>query len=103
MFGMTRFAKGAMWIMQTIFGLEKQYLLYEPNKKEGRYILEQVMAGGNFGHFDDRLNTVSGKGKLNSVRKILKHNLHLLSHYPSDVIWAPIWIVYHWCWKRVVR
>lgn len=103
MFGMTRFAKGMMWIMQTIFGLEKQYLLYEPNEKEGRYILEQVMTGGNFGHFDDRLNTVSGKGKLNSVRKILKHNLHLLSHYPSDVIWAPIWIVYHWCWKRVVR
>lgn len=24
---------------------------------------------------------------------------HLLTHYPSDVIWAPVWIVWHKLWK----
>ena len=102
-FGMKRFAKGVMWIMQHVFGLEEQYLLYEPDETEGRYILNQVMAGGNFGHYDERLKTNKSKGKFGAVSKILKHNLHLLSRYPADVIWAPVWIGYHWVWKRVVK
>ena len=23
----------------------------------------------------------------------------LLTHYPLDTIWAPVWIVWHKCWK----
>ena len=90
-FGMKRFAKGVMWIMQYVFGVEKQYLLYESDEKEGNYILEQIMAGGNFGHYDTRLKTNKSKGKFWTVIKILKHNLHLLSHYFADVMWTPIW------------
>lgn len=101
-FGMKRFARGVMWIMQHVFGLDEAYLLYEPNEKEGRYILGQIMTGGNFGYHDDRLK-IGNKhfGKLGAIKKILKHNLHLLTHYPMEVIWAPVWIVYHWCWKRL--
>lgn len=93
-FGMMRFAKGVMWIMNTVFaGHENDNdnfsLQIEPDEKEGRYILDQVMMGGNFGHHDKRL-TNNSSGKWSAIRKILKHNLHLLAHYPSDVIWAPI-------------
>ena len=103
LFGLKRFAKGIMWIMQTVLGLEKHYLLYEPNEEEGKYILSQIMEGGNFGHHNKRLNTKKNFGKLGAIRKILKHNLNLLGHYTSEVIWAPIWIVFHWSWKRWVR
>ena len=103
-FGIKRFARGVMWIMQHVFGLEKEFLLYESDEKEGRYILNQVMKGGNFGHHDVRLKANNmHSNKLNAVKKILKHNLHLLAHYPMEVFWAPVWIVYHWCWKRWVR
>lgn len=101
-FGMMRFTKGIMWIMKEVLGLADKYLICEQDEKEGRYILEQVMMGGNFGHHDERLASNS-KGKWSAVRKILKHNLHLLAHYPSDVIWAPIWIVYHKIWKLMNR
>ena len=101
--GMSRFAKGVMWIMQSVFGLEEKYMLYEPDEKEGRYILSQIMIGGNFGFHDERLKTNRDQGKFGAVRKILKHNLHLLTHYPSEIFWGPIWIGYHWCWKIVVR
>lgn len=103
-FGMKRFARGVMWIMQHVFGLEKEFLLYELDEKEGRYVLDQVMTGGNFGHYDERLKTNSKHtGKLEAIKKILKHNQHLLAHYPMEVLWAPVWIVYHWCWKRWMR
>lgn len=100
-FGMERFAKGLMWVMHEALGMPQEWMLWEPDEKEGRYILEQVMTGGNFGHHDKRLKH-SG-GKLGAVKAILTHNLHLLTHYPSDVIWAPVWIVWHKLWKMWIQ
>lgn len=98
-FGMARFAKGVMWIMKNVLLLDDSYLLCSPDAKEGEYIFRQIILGGNFGHHDKRLsNTPSGK--IGAVCRIIKHNFHLLTHYPSDVIWAPIWFIYHWFWKR---
>ena len=96
-FGMTRFAKGLMWVMHEALGMTREWMLWEPDEREGRYILEQVMTGGNFGHHDKRLKHTGGK--LGAVKAILTHNMHLLTHYPSDVIWAPVWIVWHKLWK----
>lgn len=96
-FGMEKFAKGLMWVMHEALGMPREWMLWEPDEKEGKYILKQVMMGGNFGHHDKRLS--HGKGKMGAVKAILTHNVHLLTHYPSDVIWAPVWIVWHKLWK----
>ena len=89
--------------MWHVFGLKGQNMLYKFDEKENSHIMEQIMIGGNLGRYDERLKTNKGQGKFSAITKILKHNLHLLSHYPADVIWAPMWIGYHWCWKRYVR
>ena len=96
-FGMERFAKGLMWVMKEALGMPREWMLWEPDEKEGNYILEEVMAGGNFGHHDQRLQ--HGGSKWNTVKQVCRHNWHLLSHYPADVIWAPVWFVWHKCWK----
>ena len=96
-FGMMRFTQGLMWIMQNVLGLERKYLLCEPCEKEGHFILQQIMLGGNFGKYDSRNGHIGGK--LGYVHQVIKHNLHLLRHYPGDVIWAPVWIVWHKLWK----
>lgn len=100
-FGMEKFAKGLMWVMRETLGMPSEWMLWEPDQKEGEYILKQVMVGGNFGHHDKRLK--HGGGKISAVKAVLTHNLHLLTHYPSDVIWAPIWIVWHKMWKIKTR
>lgn len=96
-FGMERFAKGLMWVMHEGLGMPREWMLWEPEEKEGKYILEEVMAGGNFGHHDERLQ--HGVGKWNTVKQVCKHNWHLMRHYPADVVWAPVWFVWHKCWK----
>lgn len=98
MFGMWNFARGMMWVQQEAFGLEKEYMICEPLETEGRFILSEVLAGGNFGHYDERLAS-GGKGKLQTLEKVIKHNVHLIRHYPSEIIWPPIWFVWHKCWK----
>ena len=30
----------------------------------------------------------------------LKHNLRLIAHYPEEVIWEPIFRIYHFVWRR---
>lgn len=101
-FGMDRFVGAVMWIMQEVFGLERERLLCEPNEKEGRYILAEVMAGGNFGHHDERIKKV-GKGKWQSVFATLQHAMHVLRRYPTEALWMPVWMAYHFIWKRTLK
>lgn len=90
---LSRFAEAMMWILHTRFGLEQRYLLCGMNEKEGRFVLSEIEQTGNFGHSDTRFNEMS------KFRRMTKHSIHLLSHYPSEVIWTPIWLVYHKVWK----
>lgn len=98
-FEMMKFATAVMWIMQSVFGLEDAYLLCEPNKAEGEFILEQVMLGGNFGHYDERKKKFKNY-RIQSLVSSTQHNWHLFTHYPSKVFWAPIWLAWHFVWKR---
>lgn len=101
-FGMMRFASAVMWILQNIFKLESKYLICCPDEHEGRFILNEVMAGGNFGHHDTRIKKIS-KGKIQFLFINIQHNWHLATHYPSEFFWGPIWLGYHWFWKRLSR
>ena len=101
-FGMERFVGAVMWIMQEVFWLERECLLCEPDEKEGRYILGEVMAGGNFGHHDERIRKV-GRGKWFEVFAKIQHAMHLLRRYPSVAMWMPVWMVYHFVWKKRIN
>ena len=92
---MERFASAVMWVLGYVFGIEREYMLCEPDEKEGRFILDEIMQTGNFGQGDRRY---LGYSKL---KRMTRHGLHLLVHYPSEVLWTPIWLVYHKVWKRI--
>lgn len=98
-FGMGQFAKGLMWVMQEVFAMPEDWMLWESDEKEGRFILKQVMEGGNFGHYREKNNRL--KGPLKYVESLTKHSLHLIKRYPSEALWTPIWIVWHKGWKMV--
>ena len=90
-----RFAQAMMWILHEKLGLEEQYLISGMNEKEGRFVLSEIEQTGNFGHTDSRYNYKY----LFKLRRQLAHGTHLLVHYPSEVIWTPIWLIYHKVWK----
>ena len=94
-FRMLRFAEAMMWILHNQFGLEEKYLICGMNEKEGRFVLSEIEQTGNFGYTDSRY-TYRYFFKL---RRQMSHGAHLLLHYPSEVIWTPIWLVYHKVWK----
>lgn len=99
-FGMQKFASGIMWIMREVFGLPEQLLICDANEREGRFLLNEIMQNGNFGHYDERIKNV-GSGRMAYFWKSIQHNMHLAKHYPRVFFWQPIWLVYHFAWKRL--
>ena len=98
--GLRKFASAMMWIMGYVFGLERDKMFCEPDEKEGKYILNEVMQNGNMGHHDHRIKRVSKNVKVQSVAANIQHTWHLATHYPSEFLWTPVWIVWHYVWKR---
>ena len=62
-FGMGKFASAVMYVLQEVFAMPALCYICEPNEKEGRKLLEEIMKGGNFGQYDSPVS--AGKTKIN--------------------------------------
>lgn len=78
-----------MWVLQSVCGLPSEYLLCEPNEKEGRFLLDEIKRGGNFGHYR----------KDNRQRNSAARMFVLFPHYPREVLWVVPWKMWHMCWR----
>ncbi len=96
--GMYRFASGLMWLMQYAFGIEDKHLLMEPNEKEGRFILQEVMMTGNMGHGDTR-NWGSQKTAIKRFVHNLRRDGHLIIHYPQEIMFQPFFSLWLYFWR----
>ena len=90
-FGLGKFLGAMMWLMKEICGMPESDLLCPPVVKEGKFLLSEIMAGGNFGKYrNDDLQ-----------RNTLARKRALLPHYPSEVLWMIPWKIWHKCWRMV--
>ncbi len=96
---MRRFAGALMYVEQRVFGLEKTYLLCEPDEREGRYLLSEILRAGNFGKYDPRIVHTAGEPKWHSFLRITRQVWHLVGHYPAEVICSPLFRAWHYVWR----
>ena len=96
--GMKNFAAGLMWVFQKFFGMEEQYMLFKPNAKEGRFIMEEVLQTGNMGHSETR-NWGSLKTPLSRFFYNLRRDIHLATHYPHEALWQPFFSIWSYWWR----
>lgn len=89
-----KFTAACMWILFEVFRLEQEYLLCQPDEEEGKFLLDEILRAGNFGHYDDRIKHSVSENKFVTVAKWLKHVMRLFWHYPKDVLWTPVGIAY---------
>lgn len=96
--GMKKFARGVMWVLQKVFGLERRYMMCEPDAKEGSFLLNRLIENKH-----DRAKGMHGTfmWKKNVMKRQTLKNIHLITHYPLEVIMQPVWLVYHFFWKRL--
>jgi len=65
---------------------------------ECEFLKKEVFASGNFGQFDPRIKSTNNSTEY--AWEKLKHNLRLIRHYPTEVLWEPIFRLYHWYWRK---
>ena len=102
-FKLMKFAGAISYILHEMLGLGKEYLVVAPDKKEGVFILNEILEGGNFGKYESRLEQKldETQGHFKRFLVLEAFNFRLLKHYPSEVMWMPIldlkrsWLNHH--------
>lgn len=99
-FGMKRFMGAAMYVLKRVFNIDDNLLLCEPIDVDGEFLLSEIIRGGNFGKYDDRNVYVSNERRVQKGLNNLKRNYRYIKAYPSEVLWMPVFKVWHWCWRK---
>lgn len=98
--GLGKVTSAVMYVMKAVFLMDDKYLLCSPSEKTGKYLLEEIIAGGNFSKFGDQYESAHSGSSFNLYLKNLKRLGKVYSLCPSEVLWAPIWKPTHWMWRK---
>ena len=98
-FGMKKFASAVMYVLHEVFAIPTNYYICEPNEKEGRKLLEEIMKGGNFGQYDERGKEFKNGGMIKHGVWKLKRVMRFVRSYPEEALWEPVFRVYHLGWR----
>ena len=100
-FGMAKFASAVMFVLHEVFDIPTHYYICEPNEKEGKKLLEEIMKGGNFGQYDERGKEFKNGGMIKHGVWKLKRVMRLVRSYPEEALWEPVFRVYHLGWRML--
>lgn len=96
--GLDKFASAFMWVLGYVFGLQKEYMLWEPCEKDGKMLLEEILKSGNFGHHDETKADLSNKWKSFWYVNGKTFRFWRFDHWAW--FWSPLWRVYHFAWRK---
>ena len=94
-----RFAEAVMYVMQEVFGLPDAHLLLPPSPGRGNRLLGEIMLAGNFGQHDTRIHHHAGETPLARFRRKVSRNFAFLADYPGEVLWSPLFKLWHFTWR----
>ena len=77
------------------------WMICEPNEKEGKRLLEEIMKGGNFGQYDTRDAALKKGGMMMHGVWKLKRVMRLVRSYPEEALWEPVFRVWHLGWRTI--
>lgn len=110
-FQLEKFAAASAWVLWHLFDNEgnESFLLSNhsplpaPNERTGRFLLDEIMLAGNFGHYDDRLKATRYASRLGLMMQWLRHTWRLVRYFPTEVAWTPMGILRISLWRRWKR
>ena len=95
--GLWEFAGAVMYVLREVMGLDEKRMICAPDERRGRLLLEEIMAGGNFGHYDERNHF--GQGVLWHNIQRFRRDWRMLRFYPSEALSEPLFRVCHFLWR----
>ena len=96
-----KFAGAVMFVMKEVFGLSEDRMIAPMDEKEGRFLLDEIMRGGNFGQYDDRMGSKVGESKIHRYFRMNLRNLRFVKHYPTEALSEPLFRTWFAAWKKI--
>ena len=101
--GLWKFAQAVMFVMKEVFGLLEDRMIAPMDEKEGRFLLDEIMRGGNFGQYDDRMGSKVDESKIHRYFRMNLRNLRFVKHYPAEAVCEPVFRTWFAGWKFINR
>ena len=73
---------------------------FEPKEREGK-ILFEIMKGGNFGQYDTRDAALKKGSMIKHGLWKLKRVMRLVSSYPEEALWEPVFRGWRKVWRLI--
>lgn len=88
--GLWKFAGAVMYVLHEALGLPEAKMIAPIDVNEGRFLLAEIMQGGNFGQYDTRLGSKENEGKLHRYLRMSLRNIRFVKHYPTEALSEPL-------------
>ena len=98
--GLWHISEAVSWMLIVELGLPEAYLVSPPNERYGKQLMREIIAGGNFGKYDDRLLSGVSHTKLMGNLQRLVRDARMMVYYPSECLWEPWFRLWHWMWRK---
>ena len=99
--GLWKFAGAVMYVLHEVFGLSEDRMIAPMDEREGRFLLAEIMRGGNFGQYDDRMGSKVGESKIHRYFRMNLRNLRFVKHYPTEALSEPLFRTWFALWKKI--
>lgn len=99
--GLWKFAGAVMYVLHEALGLPEAKMIAPIDVNEGRFLLAEIMQGGNFGQYDTRLGSKENEGKLHRYLRMSLRNLRFAKHYPTEALSEPLFRTWFALWKKI--
>lgn len=99
--GLWKFAQAVMYMLHEVFGLSEDRMIAPMDEREGRFLLDEIMRGGNFGQYDDRMGSKVGESKIHRYFRMNLRNLRFVKHYPTEALSEPLFRTWFALWKKI--
>ena len=99
--GLWKFAGAVMYVLHETLGLPEEKMIAPVDVNEGRFLLAEIMQGGNFGKYDTRLGSKENEGKLHRYLRMSLRNLRFVKHYPTEALSEPLFRTWFALWKKI--
>ena len=100
-FGMTKFAAAVMYVLHKVFDMSSHYYICEPNEKEGKKLLGDIMNIGNFGHYNSKKPNMYQHKLKYHIWKFKRMFIFAIS-YPEEALCEPVFRVWRKVWRKIV-
>ena len=99
--GLWKFAGAVMYVLHEALGLPESKMIAPIDVNEGRFLLAEIMQGGNFGQYDTRLGSKENEGKLHRYLRMSLRNLRFAKYYPTEALSEPLFRTWFALWKKI--